>query len=97
MRIRNLSILLPLGLAACATSAVNENYGKAVEQMLRAQTYNPATLNNPSDRAVESMDPESAKTAIDSMRKDTPDRSAVLSGVPISVTKSGGGSGSGSQ
>ena len=60
-------------LASCA-SAVDRNYGKAVHQMVRAQVYSPETLRQASDSAVEGVDPDSAKAAVDAMRKDTADR-----------------------
>jgi hypothetical protein len=60
-------------LGGCA-SAVDRNYGKAVHQMVRAQVYRPETLQQASDGTVEGVDPDSAKAAVDAMRKDTADR-----------------------
>jgi hypothetical protein len=94
MRLIPLLILLPAALlAGCETSAVNEDYGKAVEHVREAQIYDRSTLNGQADRPVESVDPETAKLAIDSLRKDTPDRATVRHDAGISVsTPAAGGS-----
>jgi hypothetical protein len=83
-------------LGACATHAVDKNYGSAYEQMLREQTYNPATRGTaPGDKAVEGIDPALADAALEAMRKDTADRTAVKPAPVISITQqSGGGGGS---
>ena len=60
-------------LGGCA-SAVDRNYGKATKQMLKAQVYRPETLQQPSDSTVEGIDPDSAKAAVDALRKDTGER-----------------------
>ena len=65
---------LVIALGGCA-SAVDRNYGKAVKQMVRAQVYRPETLQQVSDSTVEGVDPDSAKAAVDAMRKDTAERS----------------------
>jgi hypothetical protein len=66
--------LTVLSLGGCA-SAVDREYGKAVHQMVAAQVYRPETLRQPSDSTVEGVDPDSAKAAVDAMRKDTAERS----------------------
>ena len=81
-----LSLLLSAAvLTGCASNAVDENFGKAVAQMRRAQTSNPATLTGNQDRPVEGIDPEAATLAVESMRKDTPDRTAVKRDILINV------------
>lgn len=60
-------------LGGCV-SAVDRDYGKAVHQMLVAQVYHPETLRQSSDSAVEGVDPDSAKAAVEAMRKDTAER-----------------------
>jgi hypothetical protein len=65
--------LAVLTLGGCA-SAVDRDYGKAVHQMVAVQVYRPQTLHQPSDSAVEGVDPDSAKAAVDAMRKDTAER-----------------------
>jgi len=93
MQYSYLSLLLSAAiLSGCASSAVDENFGKAVAQMQRAQTSNPATLTGNQDQPVESIDPEVATLAVESMRKDTPDRAAVKRDILINVgTQNGGG------
>jgi hypothetical protein len=66
--------------------------GKSVAQMRRGQISNPATLTGSQDRPVEGIDPEVATMAIESMRKDTPDRAAVKRDILINVgTQQAGG------
>jgi hypothetical protein len=88
-------MLLPAALlGGCATHAVDKNYGDAYEQMLREQTYNPATRGAaPGDKAVEGIDPELADAALEAMRKDTSDRTAVKPTPLISITQQSGGGG----
>jgi hypothetical protein len=95
MRLSYLLLLLPPAmLAACATHEVDKNYGKAYEQMLYEQTYNPATRSTvQGDKAVEGVDPTVAEGALDAMRKDAADRTAVKPAPVINITQqSGGGS-----
>jgi hypothetical protein len=94
MRATTLLLLLPAALlTSCTTSAVNDSYGKAVEQVRNAQIYDRSTLNGQGDRAVESADPEMAALAIDSMRKDTPDRGVAKHEGAVNVsTPAPGGS-----
>jgi hypothetical protein len=87
MRRPYLLILLPAALlSACVASAVQDNYGRAMEQMRDAQIFDRSTLSSPGDRAVTGVDSEAAKAAIDSMRKDTPDRAVVRQNIPINVS-----------
>jgi hypothetical protein len=60
-------------LGGCA-SAVDREYGKAVHQMVLVQVYRPETVRQASAGAVEGVDPDSAKAAVDAMRKDTAER-----------------------
>jgi len=100
MRYIYLSILLTSvvlsgcqGAAVRESTAVEDNLGKAVANMRRAQTSNPATLTGSQDQPVEGIDPNSATQAIESMRKDTPERAAIKRDIMINVgTQSGGGS-----
>ncbi len=86
MRYAHLSlVLLAAVLSSCASTAVKDNFGKAVAQMKRAQTSNPATLTGSQDRPVEGIDPDAANTALESMRKDSADRAVVKRDVMINV------------
>ena len=93
MRHAYLLILVPAALAAgCAASAVDENFGKAVAQVRRAQVNDPTTLTGNQDRPVEGIDAEAAKLAIESLRKDTPERTSIKRPIMINVgTQNGGG------
>ena len=90
MRIIQIGALVAaLLLGACKSmtesTAVEDNMGKAVAQMKRDQISNPATSIGPNDAPVEGMDPESANNALEHMRKDVPDRSAVKRDILINV------------
>jgi len=79
-----------LMIGGCTSSAVDREYGKATHQMVQAQVYRPETLSQPSDRPVEGVDPDSAKAAVDAMRKDTAER--THSNQPIIFTYGAAGS-----
>jgi hypothetical protein len=87
------AMLIPCLLLGACASLVDENLGKAQAQMIRNQVYDPSTLQGSQDRPVEGMDPDSAKAAVDAMRKDVPDRSNVKHDVGVTVgTQQSGGS-----
>jgi len=79
------ALVSALLLSACESTAVEDNMGKAVAQMKRDQISNPATSIGPNDAPVEGMDPESANNALESMRKDVPERAAVKRDILINV------------
>jgi len=60
-------------LGGCA-SAVDREYGKAVHQMVTMQVDHPETLRLPLGGTVEGVYPDSAKAAVDALRKDTAER-----------------------
>jgi len=88
------AVLSVLTLGSCA-SAVDHEYGKATHQMVAAQVYHPETLVQPSEKAVEGVDPDSSKAAVDAMRKDTGERSHAAQ--PIIFTYGGAGGGGSNQ
>lgn len=86
MRIIQIGALVSaLLLSACESTAVEDNMGKAVAQMKRDQISNPATSIGPNDAPVEGTDPESATNALESMRKDSPERKAIRRDITINV------------
>ncbi len=96
MRRTFLLTLLAAALCACATRAVDQHYGEAWAQMQRAQTYN---VRAGDDSPVLGIDQIQQMRALDAMRKDVADRSAVKPAplVSISNSSSSGSSGGGSQ
>jgi hypothetical protein len=84
--------LTVLTAGGCAGSAVDREYGKATHQMVRAQVYRPETLSQPSDSPVEGADPDSAKAAVDAMRKDTAERAHSSQPIIFTYGAAGGGS-----
>jgi hypothetical protein len=60
-----------LGLAGCAeTPLADADYGRSVQQMVQAQTYDPVAANNPPELAPETADGTRLKNALDIYRKD---------------------------
>ncbi len=92
-----LLVLAPLGLlSGCAASSVNQNYGKAYEQMVRDQTFDVSTRSTgQGDRALTGTDPDVANAALVNLRKDSGNRGDVLSS-GSSSSPSGASSGAGS-
>jgi len=94
MRYAHLFVLVSAAvLSGCASTAVKDDFGKSAAQMIRAQTSNPTTLTGNQDRPVEGLDPDLANMALESMRKDNPDRTTVKRDILINVgtQQSGGG------
>ena len=83
--------LTVLTLGGCASN-VDRNYGKAVHQMMAAQVYRPETLSQPAANSVEGVDPDSAKAAVDAMRKDTAERTHSNQPIIFTYGAAGGGS-----
>jgi len=80
------SVLLLTGCKSTMESkAVEDNTGKAVAQMQREQVANPATSIGPNDAPVEGIDQEYATRALENLRKDQPDRSAVRRDILINI------------
>jgi hypothetical protein len=88
------SILTPALTCACATSAVDQHYGEAWAQMQRAQIYN---VRAGDDSAVLGGDQVQQMHALDSLRSDVADRTAVKPAPLINISQQAGGSGGGSQ
>jgi hypothetical protein len=92
-------LLIPLTAAlvcACATHGVDRHYGEAWAQMQRAQTYN---VRAGDDSPILGMDQVQQMRALDSLRKDVSDRTAIKPAPLISISQQsgGGGGGGGSQ
>jgi hypothetical protein len=66
-----MSTLTAALLAGCATETphLDAALGKSVEQMVRAQTYDPAASENPPALAPEIGDGQRLKNALDAYRK----------------------------
>lgn len=84
--------LSALTIGGCAGSAVDREYGKATREMVRAQVYRPETLSRQSDAPVEGVDPDSAKAAVDAMRKDTAERTHTEQPIIFTYGAPSGGS-----
>lgn len=58
-------------LSGCAdTPVADADYGSSVQQMVQAQTYDPAAASNPPELAPEMADGARLENALDVYRKD---------------------------
>lgn len=58
-------------LSGCAdTPVADADYGSSVQQMVQAQTYDPAAASNPPELAPETSDGERLKNALKVYRED---------------------------
>jgi hypothetical protein len=86
--------LLLLALAGCVTTEpvrVEADYGKSVNQMIQAQTYNPEAAARTESLPIKEMDGEMAIDTLDAMRKDTGRDTEVLNNVINVEIGAGGG------
>ena len=76
MRLLKIALILTgaITLAGCAedTPRVDANLGRAVKEMIQAQTYDPRAAANPPAFAPEGADGERLKNVLDAHRKDIP-------------------------
>lgn len=81
------SLSATLLLAACATepTATERAFGDSVRQMIAAQTYDPSTLTNPPEGAIENTDGQMLEGALESYRETIADPGDVSGGVTINV------------
>lgn len=65
-------LVLPLLVSGCATepTQTERNFGDSVRQMIRAQAYDPSTLDNPSETPVEGTDGRRAESVLETYRTD---------------------------
>lgn len=78
-----------LSIAACESTRVETEYGQSVRQMINAQTYDPATLTNPSDKPVEGADPDMVNAAIEAFREHVSKPENVGQDIVIQVGNQG--------
>ena len=76
-------------LSGCATepSATEKDFGNSVRQMVRAQTYDPSTLDNPSRQPVTGLDGEHADIVLDAYRTDIAKPEQVRNEIQINVSE----------
>ena len=73
--------------SGCATepTATEADFGNSVRQMIRAQTYNPDTLENPSREPVTGLDGEYAEAVVDAYKGDIAKPEQVRNEIQINV------------
>jgi hypothetical protein len=82
------SLLSALLLTACATSKptmTEQQFGDSVRQMIRAQTYDAATLSGPSEDVIDRTDGPLLEGALESYRGNVADPASVSEPITISV------------
>lgn len=78
-------------LSACTTpSALERDFGKSLASMQQAQTADPATRANPSDKPVTSIDGDYSQAVIRVMRESASKPDDIKKGVTINVEGNGG-------
>jgi hypothetical protein len=86
--------LLAAILTGCVTTEpvrVEADFGKSVNQMVQAQTYNPEAAARTESLPIEEMDGEMAVDSLEALRKDTGRDVEELSNI-INVQIGSGGS-----
>jgi hypothetical protein len=59
-----------LAVAGCANTFSDEDYGRSVQQLVQAQTFDPAAATNPAELPPEITDGARLQNAMDVYRKD---------------------------
>lgn len=78
--------LLTLAMTACTSASLTEqNFGDSVREMVRAQTYDPSTLESPSEAPIERTDGPLLEGVIDVYRGDVSGRESVGNDIVINV------------
>jgi hypothetical protein len=72
-----------IGLTACGSTQVEQEYGNSVRLMIQAQTFDPRTLTNPSTAPVIGADPDMVNTAVEVFRENVSRPEEV--GKPITI------------
>jgi len=84
------SAIVGIGLAGCAATPLEADYGRSFRQMSENQVYDPATLATPNGAAVEGADPNMIELAVKTMRTEKIDRAKVAQPLVVNI----GGQGS---
>jgi hypothetical protein len=63
-------VIAVLAVSGCANTTSDEDYGKSLQQMVQAQTFDPAAASNPPELAPEITDGARLQNALDVYRKD---------------------------
>jgi len=81
------SLSAALLLAACAgePTQTEREFGDSVRQMIAAQTYDPSTLTNPPEGAIEATDGQMLEGALEAYRTTISDQSNVGDEIQISL------------
>lgn len=81
----SLSATLLLGACASEPTATESDFGDSVRQMISAQTYDPGTLSEPPESAIDSTDGQMLEGALEAYRTTVSDQSNVGNEITISV------------
>ena len=81
-------VTLLLGACANEPTMTERNFGESVRQMVRAQTYDPSTLETPSLEPIDGTDGQLLEGTVETYRGGAAEDGSAGSGVTINV---GGG------
>jgi hypothetical protein len=73
------------GGCAADPTVSEQNFGNSVRNMVRVQTYDPSTLDNPSEEAVEGADGQKLEGALEAYRESASTPQSATQEVSISV------------
>lgn len=77
--------LVLLGACANEPTMTETHFGDAVRQMVRAQVYDPSTLETPSAEPADGTDGQMLEGALGTYRSDAASRESVGNAIQISV------------
>lgn len=80
-----LPVVVMLGACTTEPTLTERNFGKSVRQMVRAQTYDPSTLETPSTETIENADGRRLESVLEAYRTDVAKPEAVNDDIVISV------------
>lgn len=83
--IGTVTALSALAAAGCADTPSDADYGRSVNQMIQAQTYDANAAANPPEQAPASGDGARLQNALDTYRKDVAKGAEVKREVEFSV------------
>jgi type IV pilus biogenesis protein CpaD/CtpE len=87
LRIALLGALVAAPGCATQESAVEADFGNSVREMIRAQTYDPSTLDQPSRVPVTGIDGEHAGYVLDTYRTDLGKPATITQQIQINVSE----------
>lgn len=79
------TLVVTVGGCAGGPTATEREFGDSVRQMIRAQVYDPSTLQTPSEEPVERTDGQLLERSLEAYRGDVGNRDAVNDTIVVGV------------